>query len=51
MSTLNAEITGLPPGKLWIIRLACRMAGATLKVWKARKRLSGKLLPYKEETE
>ena len=37
MTTLIARIE-LQPGKLWIIRLAVRLAGATLKVWVAKPR-------------
>ena len=35
---LNASITELHPSKLWIIRLAAKLAGCKIKVWKARTR-------------
>ena len=35
---LNAAITDLHPAKLWIIRLAAKLAGCKVKAWKARVR-------------
>lgn len=40
---LNAEIAGLRPSMLWIIRLACRIAGCKVKVWKARRKRPGEI--------
>ena len=40
---LNAEITGLHPSKLWIIRWACKLAGCKVKAWTARSRKQKKL--------
>jgi hypothetical protein len=36
--TLRASITELRPSRLWLLRLICRLIGATLKTWRARPR-------------
>ena len=35
---LNGKIAGMDSRRLWILRLACWLAGAQLRVWKARPR-------------
>ena len=35
---LNGEITGFHPRLLWLLKIVCRIAGATLRTWKARRR-------------
>jgi hypothetical protein len=35
---LNASITNLHPRYLFLIRLACLLAGCTLKAWRSRAR-------------
>lgn len=40
--TFNADIAGIKRG-LWLIKLACWIAGATLRTWKARRKRSGEI--------
>lgn len=36
--TLSCSIRNLSPSRLWLVRLAVRLAGATIRVWRAKPR-------------
>ena len=38
MMTFNAETSNIRPRFLWLLRIVCRIAGADLRTWKARRR-------------
>jgi hypothetical protein len=38
MTTLTAHIRNILPSRLWLLKLAAKLAGATIKVWRSRPR-------------